>query len=319
MIFSAFGKPDWRNIDLSLRVKSVLIALLVVCIVIPQLRKTTVEHAYLARIDTVCIAYLDEHLKRTVVAYGAARLTNGLISVLQEIDLGIEFGIAATMNPFEVLDPLNDLVERASWVLLLSVISMGIQEFLIRFFSSSVVEFILLPGLILWFVGLWRSFPGFNPAGIGKSLVFLALVLRFIIPVEVAVGKRVYDIYLKKEYDAAIEAIHAGNSKIKSQTPIDIRDMGAGNAGPETGWPWNMVQPLEKAGEIVETVRQLPLKFERFKKWVEEIVPGLVSNFLNLIVIFVINSVVLPILTLWLMIYFLRLIRNSNTGRLIER
>ena len=75
---------------------------------------------------------LDSLFRRALVTFALARTLNGLISVVQGTEVALQpAGIGVTLTPGEILDPVNDLVERFSWIMLAATISLGIQQVLL--------------------------------------------------------------------------------------------------------------------------------------------------------------------------------------------
>jgi hypothetical protein len=99
--------------------------------------------------DEIARHYIDDALKASAVAYIAARGINGTISVLQdiEIDAGVISG-----SPGELLDPLNDLIERFSTVMLFATASLGIQKVLLHISGASFLQ-IIIGVLVLTLLG----------------------------------------------------------------------------------------------------------------------------------------------------------------------
>ena len=82
--------------------------------------------------------YTEEGLTRSLAAFGIAKGLNGLISVVQGTEVAVEpVGVGVILTPGQILDPVNDLIERFSWVMLICTISLGIQSILLTIFSSS--------------------------------------------------------------------------------------------------------------------------------------------------------------------------------------
>ena len=52
---------------------------------------------------------------------------NGVISVVQSIELSVSLGAGVGVNFGEVLDPLNDLIERFSTLVLYGLAGLGLQ------------------------------------------------------------------------------------------------------------------------------------------------------------------------------------------------
>lgn len=63
---------------------------------------------------------LDDASNRAIAAFAVARTLNGVISVIQEMQVGISLGISTTLQPGQILDPLNDLIERFSTAALIA-------------------------------------------------------------------------------------------------------------------------------------------------------------------------------------------------------
>jgi hypothetical protein len=57
---------------------------------------------------------LDEAAGRAIAAFAVARTINAVVSVIQETEIGVSLGINTTLAPGQILDPLNDLIERFS-------------------------------------------------------------------------------------------------------------------------------------------------------------------------------------------------------------
>ena len=79
-----------------------------------------------------------------VVAFGLARTLNGAISVAQGTEIALQpAGVGVTLTAGEVLDPLNDLVERFSLLALTATISLQGQILLTELLSTHWVNLLL--------------------------------------------------------------------------------------------------------------------------------------------------------------------------------
>ena len=82
--------------------------------------------SWLSPFDTTANAQLDAGLKRAAATYASARLLNGAISVVQGTQISAApAGMGMTFAPGEILDPLNDLVEQFSQVMLVAINDLG--------------------------------------------------------------------------------------------------------------------------------------------------------------------------------------------------
>jgi len=308
-------------------IKTIILILIISCILISPFRDISFNSQSVTGMDKTCIEYLDQTLKRATIAYGLCRATNALVSVLQEIEIGFEVIGTITLSPFEWLDPLNDLVERFSWILLTAMASIGIQEFFIRLFPDSIINFILLPGLFIWLTGIWlNKYLPINLLSMGKHLVLLAVVLRFIIPAEVAINNWIYDYHLKNKYDQALDNIKISVKEIKSRTPVEeilMEDTKEEKNKSESGFfsrtkeKW--LKSMADTKKALDMAGDLGSKLKEFQYWLKTEVPILFDNFISLMLVFIINTILLPIFILWFIVYLIRIITNSRFGHQVEK
>jgi len=83
-------------------------------------------------LDNTGEGYLDGAFKRALLGFAVARGLNGVISVAQGTEFSLTpAGLGVNLTPGEILDPINDLVERFSWIMLLSSSALGVQQVLL--------------------------------------------------------------------------------------------------------------------------------------------------------------------------------------------
>ena len=106
-------------------------------------------------IDQSGRSYTEEGIKRTLVTYAIARGLNGVISVAQGTEVAVEpVGVGVTFTPGQILDPINDLIERFSWIVLASGVSLGAQNILLSmtewiWFGLAVGVFLIVSFVII--------------------------------------------------------------------------------------------------------------------------------------------------------------------------
>ena len=86
--------------------------------------------------DQVSDDYAEDALKRALATFAVARTLNGVISVAQGTEIALEpGGVGVMLTPGQILDPINDLVERFSSVMLVAASSLGLQIVLLEILS----------------------------------------------------------------------------------------------------------------------------------------------------------------------------------------
>ena len=84
--------------------------------------------SWLRPIDDFTEDYLSDSIKTAAIIFGIARAINAAISVTQSAEVSV--GVAS-VSPGEVLDPINDLIERFSEVMTVSLTSLVFQRILL--------------------------------------------------------------------------------------------------------------------------------------------------------------------------------------------
>ena len=125
------------------------------------------------QVDSLSKNYIENALKNALVTIVIARSLNGVISVAQGTEVALEpGGIGVSFSVGEILDPINDMVERFSSVMLFAASSLGLQalrvderlsqlqaqasnasEHIISLIAIFVLQTIILPLLFLWLFG----------------------------------------------------------------------------------------------------------------------------------------------------------------------
>jgi len=161
--------------------------------------------SWLDLLDRYSAGYSEGALTQAAATFALARGLNGAISVLQstEISFNLLGGVSVTVG--EVLDPLNDLIERFSWVALAAMASLGIQKLLLSVSSSLGFKLLLtLFGLGLLGAGYWRRRPLLDLMLKGFAV---ALFLRFAVGLTVTLNHWTEEAFLQQSRQQATEQL----------------------------------------------------------------------------------------------------------------
>jgi|AntAceMinimDraft_5_1070358.scaffolds.fasta_scaffold54780_2 signal transduction histidine kinase len=90
------------------------------------------------------------------VIYGTARGINALVSVLQGTELNI---VLVPLSIGEVLDPVNDLIERFSEVILVALASLALQKIVLAVVSHTLFNIVLLIAAVATGISLFMQYP----------------------------------------------------------------------------------------------------------------------------------------------------------------
>lgn len=224
-------------------------------------------------------------LTRALVTFGIARSLNGIISVLQETELALQpAGMGVTLAPGQILDPVNDLIERFSWVMLVSAGSVGIQRLLLEISLWPWMTLILAAAALGWLLVVARS-AGPSARALATRVLLLAVFVRFAVPGVMLANHLVYGLFLEPAYTRASAEL--------AQTRDDITRLQA-----ETD------SDLTERGWFDRTADQLRIR-ERLDRY-QALFSRLAENVIDLIAVFVLQTILLPLLFLWALLWLWR-------------
>lgn len=256
-------------------------------------------------VDTVGDDYAERAFGRALVTFAAARTLNGVISVAQGTEVAVEpAGVGVIFSLGQILDPINDLVERFSTVMLVATSSLGLQNVLLDITGWWGTSAALLAAGALLLVTLW--WPGRDTSkatGIAIRILLVTVFLRFAIPVLIIATNLVFDTFLAAEQTAAMQALEATSAEIESANEELTPPPGSDDSIVDRFGNW-----LDQSLDALDVEARMEALGERVSKATEHII--------NLIVIFVLQTVIMPLLVLWLLVEGLKAIvrRSARIG-----
>ncbi len=226
-------------------------------------------------------------LKRALVTFALTRTLNGVISVAQGTQLAFEpAGVGVVISAGEILDPLNDLVEQFSWLTLLAATSLGVQIMLGEMFATTAVNVALSVVVVLGLVALW--WPRSQSAAWRSTVLRLAatlLFVRFAIVVATLGTGFVNEHFLMQREEASMDFLSQTRTRIESNT----------DATPAPSTSTDSV--LERLNKLIDDKKQA-LDIESRLTQLRLDVEDAVEQVVNLIVVYVIETLILPLIFL---------------------
>lgn len=228
----------------------------------------------------------DAGLQRALISFASARTLNGLISVLQGTEISVlPLGVGVTLTLGQVLDPVNDLVEQFGSLMLLAAVVFGVQKTLLVIGAHWAVSLGVSALALCWAALRLRARA---PAWL-SGLLLVAVMLRFAIPAAGLAGDWVFRQWLAQDYQAQQASMASATGELRELTPQTPQTPPTPASGVPGGW-WERMKDRASAA--------LPdIDYERVRQAVE----GLPERLVRLIVIFLLQTLVIPLLTLWLL------------------
>lgn len=250
---------------------------------------------------------IDEAFARALVGFAIARGLNGVISVAQGTEVAIQpAGVGLNFAPGEILDPINDLVERFSWIMMLASSSLGVQKVLLSMSAwQGLAIAVAVLGCLLIVVRLltlgrvsapWLAVLLEPWARQALTRLFLfVLILRFMMPAVIMANNWVYETFLQQDYveatrslEAARDAIANINDEVRTDSKVEEADSLIDRA-------------LDVYRRAVASV-DLEQRLDEYRAAAESVT----ENTIRLVVVFLMQTLVFPLLFLYIVYGLIR-------------
>lgn len=245
-------------------------------------------------LDRFATGTVDAALTRALTAFAVARGINGAISVAQSAEVSLEpGGVGVSLAPGEVLDPVNDLVEQFSTLMLTASASLGLQKLLIGASGWLPIRVALTLAALAWIALAWRGSHG--AALRWARLLALGLIaLRLAVPLAALASEGVYRALLADEYERS--------AAVLDDTLALLDEQGEALRPPP---PAPDASLLDRARALVgEAGAAFDIRGRLAQ--LEATATAATRHMVNLVAVFTVQTVLLPLGFLWLLMRGLR-------------
>ncbi|WP_457600202.1 hypothetical protein [Hydrogenivirga sp.] len=163
--------------------------------------------------------YLDAGIRTTLASYVLVRGINAGVSVVKESEVSLSpAGVGVSIALGEVLDPLDDITERVSSLMLLSFLSLGAQRLFLELFSGVLL---LFTGILSLVSGVMLIL-GIRWSGLAIRVLLMLLVLRFFLPATGLLNDLVYDTAVRPGVESVNSELSVLGSELR--TVVGVRN-----------------------------------------------------------------------------------------------
>ena len=235
-------------------------------------------------LDEIASVRTHAALQRALVTFALTRTLNGAISVAQGTELAFEpAGVGVVVAAGEILDPLNDLVEQFSWLALLAATSLGIQIMLVEMFATFPVNGALSVAIVLSIVALWwPSDRGHRLRAALLRLTATFIFLRFALVLATIGTGFVNEYFLTQRETASVDFLSQTRAQIESSNEA---------IAPSPASQDSLIERLNTFIDDQRRTLDVEGRLTRLKHDVE----SAVEHVVNLIVVYVIETLLLPL------------------------
>lgn len=243
-------------------------------------------------LDNSSDSYFKDAISKAGVAYASTRGVNALISMIQNSQLQLEpAGVGFSLAIGEVLDPINDMTERLSNVLVLAITSLGLQKLLYEM-SISIVPPLLAVFLLLFSLTLWiknakiKIFQAFL-----LSFSLLLIVARVSLPFASLANEYLYQNFFATKIVQSQQALHVSGVDADKLSQMSVPTQ-------QNSSFWN------KISNSTQLIQEKSAQFKEAFTYTLENAGNLIDNLLNLtflyIGVFLIQVIFLPLFIFWI-------------------
>ena len=199
------------------------------------------------------------------------------------------------------VDPINDLIERFSAVMLVAASSLGLQALLLNITGWWGVSAFLVAAAVVFLVTIWApESPAADYAGPALRVLLMILFVRFAVPVLIVGTTLISDAFLVPEQQAATAVLES--------TTADIEEM---NEETKAVAPGDQ-SFMDRIGDMIDDSLESMQVRERLVQ-LKDSAARASEHIVSLIAIFVLQTIILPLAFLWLFVEGLKAIASRST------
>jgi hypothetical protein len=248
------------------------------------------------KLDQSAQDYFDSSIKQAGVAYASVRVINASVSVIKESQLQVQpAGVGLSLAVGQVLDPLDDMTERLSDVLVWSITALGLQKLVYEIclmFASELLGAGLL-ALALLFLLPFNALLPFKRVAL--QFVLLVALVRCFLPVSALLNNTLEASFFQPKIEQAHQAIQMNTEAMSELAEFSL---------PESNSKWGFVS--SSSDFIEQKARQLKAIFQHLMVNAAELISNLLVLTYLYATLFLIQVIVLPLLLFYLLYKLLK-------------
>lgn len=260
-------------------------------------------------LDTTTDNYFTEAITKATLAYATCRIINASVSVVKDSHLQLEpAGVGISLAVGQVLDPIDDMAERLSDVLVTAITSLGVQklvyEISIKIAFPIVAVLIFILSALLWFQ-CERISCLYN---IVLKLSILLIVFRFCLPFASLANNFLYNQFFVNPIMEAKDELSFTSTNIESVKEFSTPEIDG------------VLGTIKNGAKFLKTkVQEIKNIFFVMARNMANIIHNLLKLTFLYVGIFLIQVIILPISIFWFMINIVNSLFNSNIPVLLHR
>ncbi len=253
-------------------------------------------------LDSATDSYFRKAITKAGVAYASCRVVNASVSIVKESYLELEpAGIGVSLAVGQALDPIDDMTERLSDVLVTAITSLGVQKLAYKM-SVSLAPPILSAFLFILSILIW--FKNEKIVHLTKTTLRILLIIviaRVCLPVSTMANEYIHKHFLADQISDASNELSQGSAELDKLKDFSIPKIDGILGTIENSTSFLKRKSVEFSNAIGSTVSNMGVIIENLLK----------LTFLY-VAVFLIQVVILPLFTFWLLVKATNYFFHSN-------
>ncbi len=259
---------------------------------------------HLPILDSTADSYFKDSISKAGVSYGVCRIINATVSIIKESSVELEpAGVGLSLAVGQAVDPINDMVERLSNVLVMSITSLGVQELTYEIsvtLAPQILAFFLFAlSILIWF----KNDRVFRLQKITMGMIIVVSIARFCLPVSSIANEFLQDNFFEQKIKEANVELARGTADLDKLKDVSLP---------------KYVGILETIENSASYLKQKSIDYKNAITITIENRDVIVENLLKLtflyLGIFVIQVLLLPLCVFWFLVKIINSLFDTNRG-----
>jgi len=253
-------------------------------------------------LDTMTDTYFREAITKAGVAYATCRVINASVSIIKDSSLQLEpAGVGISLAVGQALDPIDDMTERLSDVLVTAITSLGVQklayEISVSFVPRMLSIFLFALSILLWFenerlTSLQKTITRF---------IVLLIIARFCLPISSVADEYLHKHFFADQISGANERLAVGSAELDKLKDLSL---------PETDGVLGTIE--NSASFLKQKTTEFRNAFVATVTNTGDIIENLLKLTYLYVGIFLIQVVILPLLSFWFLVKTANALFHTN-------
>jgi len=248
-------------------------------------------------LDATADNYFNEAISKAGVAYATCRIVNASVSVVKESSLELEpAGIGVSLAVGQVLDPIDDMTERLSDVIVTAITSLGVQELAyeisVKLAPPVLSVFIFVLTILIWFNN--KKIIRLQKTTI--RIILIIIIARLCLPISSTANEFIQKDFFDEKISNAKQELEFSTAELDKLAEIALPEVNGFKGTIENSASLLKQKSIELKNAFIATKNNME---------------SIIKNLLNLTFlyagVFLIQVIILPLLTFWL------LVKTTNT------